>query len=142
LVAKYIPHYASAVRIPFWLHNILKPIGKFTMKLDYSELENGIRFIKLEGRLDLNGTYSIEVQFVNRCAGDGVRVLVDLSGVSYVSSVGIPMLVNTAKSVISRGGKMAFLNPQENVMKVLDLVGIPNLIPIYNDPQTALAELK
>lgn len=112
------------------------------MKLDYSELENGIRFIKLEGRLDLNGTYSIEVQFVNRCAGDGVRVLVDLSGVSYVSSVGIPMLVNTAKSVISRGGKMAFLNPQENVMKVLDLVGIPNLIPIYNDPQTALAELK
>lgn len=111
------------------------------MKLDYSELENGIRLIKLEGRLDLNGTYSIEVQFVNRCAGEGVRVLVDLSGVSYVSSVGIPMLVNTAKSVVSRGGKMAFLNPQENVMKVLDLVGISSVIPIYNNQQAALEGL-
>ncbi|MEW6285888.1 MAG: STAS domain-containing protein [Chloroflexota bacterium] len=112
------------------------------MKLDYTELENGIRLIKLEGRLDLNGTYSIEVQFVNRCAGDGVRVLVDLSGVSYVSSVGIPMLVNTAKSVVSRGGKMAFLNPQENVTKVLDLVGIPSVIPIYYDQKAAIESLK
>lgn len=112
------------------------------MKLDYTELENGIRLIKLEGRLDLNGTYSIEVQFVNRCAGDGVRVLVDLSGVSYVSSVGIPMLVNTAKSVVSRGGKMAFLNPQENVTKVLDLVGIPSVIPIYYNQQAAIEGLK
>ena len=34
------------------------------MKIDYSEIENGIRLIKLDGRLDLNGTYSIEVQFV------------------------------------------------------------------------------
>ncbi len=112
------------------------------MKLDYSELENGIRLIKLEGRLDLNGTYSIEVQFVNRCAGDGARVLVDLSGVNYVSSVGIPMLVNTAKSVVSRGGKMAFLNPQENVTKVLDLVGVSNVIPIFYDKQTAVESLK
>ncbi len=112
------------------------------MKLDYSELKSGIRLIRLEGRLDLNGTYSIEVQFVNRCAGDGVRVLVDLSGVSYVSSVGIPMLVNTAKSVVSRGGKMAFLNPQESVVKVLELVGVSQVIPIYHDQKAAIEGLK
>lgn len=112
------------------------------MKLDYSELKSGIRLIRLEGRLDLNGTYSIEVQFVNRCAGDGVRVLVDLSGVSYVSSVGIPMLVNTAKSVVSRGGKVAFLSPQENVVKVLELVGVSQVIPIYHDQKAAIESLK
>lgn len=112
------------------------------MKLDYSELKNGIRLIRLEGRLDLNGTYSIEVQFVNRCAGDGIRVIVDLSGVSYISSVGIPMLVNTAKSVVQRGGKMAFLNPQENVVQVLDLVGVTQVIPIYNDQAAAVQGLR
>jgi anti-anti-sigma factor len=111
------------------------------MKLEYTELKEGIRLIKLEGRLDLNGTYSIEVQFVSRCAGEGVRVLVDLSGVSYISSVGIPMLVNTAKSVVSRGGKMAFLNPQENVVKVLELVGVPLVIPIYHDQKAAVMGL-
>jgi anti-sigma B factor antagonist len=108
------------------------------MNLEYTELKDGIRLIKLEGRLDLNGTYSIEVQFVNRCAGDKVRVLVDLSGVNYVSSVGIPMLVNTAKSVVSHGGKMAFLSPQDNVSKVLELVGVSQVIPVYYDQNTAL----
>jgi len=112
------------------------------MNLEYSELKDGIRLIKLEGRLDLNGTYSIEVQFVNRCVGDKVRVLVDLSEVSYVSSVGIPMLVNTAKSVVSRGGKMAFLNPHENVVKVLELVGVTQVIPIYYDQKSAIKGLQ
>jgi anti-anti-sigma factor len=112
------------------------------MKLEYTELKDGIRLITLEGRLDLNGTYNIEVQFVNHCAGDKARVLVDLSGVSYVSSVGIPMLVNTAKSITSRGGKMAFLNPQENVVKVLELVGVSQVIPIYYDQKTAIENLQ
>lgn len=112
------------------------------MKLEYSELKDGIRLIRLEGRLDLNGTYSIEVQFVNRCAGDGVRVVVDLSGVNYVSSVGIPMLVNTAKSVVSRGGKMVFVNPQENVIKVLELVGVLQIIPVYPDQKAAIQSLQ
>lgn len=112
------------------------------MKLEYSELTDGIRLIRLEGRLDLNGTYSVEVPFVNRCAGDGIRVLVDLSGVNYISSVGIPMLVNTAKSVFSRGGKMAFLSPQENVVKVLELVGVTQVVPIYEDQAAAVAGLR
>jgi len=111
------------------------------MKLDYTELKDGIRLIKLDGRLDLNGTYSIEVQFVNYCAGDRARILVDLSGVNYVSSVGIPMLVNTAKSVVSRGGKMAFLSPQENVYKVLELVGVTQVTPIYTSQSKALKGL-
>ena len=111
------------------------------MKLDYSELENGVRLIKLNGTLDMNGTFSIEVQFVRRCAGENVRVLVDLAKVNYMSSIGIPLLVNTANSIVSRGGKIVFLNPQDNVLKVLELVGVPQMIPIHTDMDAAIAEL-
>ena len=111
------------------------------MKLDYSELDNGIRLIKLNGSLDMNGTYSIEIQFVRHCAGENVRLIVDLSKVSYMSSIGIPLLVNTTKSIVNRGGKVVFLNPQDNVLKVLDLVGVPDMIPILHDMEAAVAEL-
>ena len=111
------------------------------MKLDYTELDNGIRQIKLNGALDLNGTYSIEVQFVRHCAGENVRVLVDLSKVNYISSIGIPLLVNTAKSIVSHGGKVAFLSPKDNVMKVLELVGVPQMIPVHTNMDSAVAEL-
>jgi len=108
------------------------------MNLQYSELDNGIRLIKLIGSLDMTSTYVTEVEFVRRCAGDHARVLVDLSKVDYLSSIGIPMLINTAKSVISHGGKMALLNPQRSVAEVLDITGIPQIIPIYNDLESAM----
>lgn len=111
------------------------------MKLDYSELDNGIRLLKLNGTLDMNGTYSIEVQFVRHCAGENVRVLVDLAKVNFMSSIGIPLLVNSAKSIVSRGGKVAFLNPQDKVLSVLEMVGVPEMIPIHTDMDAAIAEL-
>ncbi|MEO5888400.1 MAG: STAS domain-containing protein, partial [Anaerolineales bacterium] len=107
------------------------------MKLQYSELDGGIRLIKLSGALDMNGTYSIEIEFVRQCAGENVRVIVDLSRVNYISSIGIPMLINTAKSISRQGGKMVLLNPQRNVAEVLEITGIPLVIPIYTDLESA-----
>jgi len=109
------------------------------MKLQYSELENGIRLIKLIGALDMNGTYSIEIEFVRQCVGENVQVVVDLSRVNYLSSIGIPMLINTAKSVANQGGKMALLTPQQHVAEVLEITGIPQIIPICTDLESAKA---
>jgi len=111
------------------------------MELQYSELEGGVRLIKLNGILDMNGTYRIEVDFVRHCAGEIVRVLVDLSEVTYLSSIGIPMLINAAKSVVRPGGKMILLNPQKAVEDVLDLAGISLIIPVCKDLNTAGLEL-
>jgi anti-anti-sigma factor len=111
------------------------------MQLEYSELDNGIHLIKLSGVLDMTGTYAIEVEFVRHCAGENVRVLVDLSNVNYVSSIGIPMLVNCAKSVSKYGGKMALLSPQRAVEQILEMAGIPLIIPIYRNLESAQAAL-
>ena len=112
------------------------------MKLQYRELEDDIRLIELSGKLDIYGVNEIDQAFVRHCAGDGVRVLVDLSGVSYISSIGIPMLINTAKSILKGGGKMALLSPQKNVAEVLNMTGIHLIIPIFHDLQSARDKLK
>lgn len=112
------------------------------MELEYRELDDGIRLIKLIGRLDLEGTTSVDQEFVQRCAGENVFVLVDLSRMSYISSIGIPMLISTAKAVANRGGRLAFLNPQSNVKSILDITGVSHVIRIYNDLETGQAQLK
>jgi anti-anti-sigma factor len=109
------------------------------MKLQQSELEGGIRLVKLIGTLDMNGTYSIEIEFVRSCAGENVCVIVDLSRMNYISSIGIPMLLNTAKSVSRQGGKLVLLSPQRNVAEVLEITGIPQIIPIHTDLESAIA---
>ena len=111
------------------------------MKLEYSELDNGVRLITLIGRLDMEGTHSIDKEFVQRCAGEKAFVLVDLSQVSYLSSIGIPMLISTTKAVSERGGRLAFLNPQTNVKSVLDITGVSTMVRIYKDIETAKERL-
>ena len=112
------------------------------MRLQYSELENGIRLIKLSGTLDIHGTDAIEVEFVRHCIGENLRVIVDLSKVNYISSIGIPMLINSAKSVARHSGKMVLLRPQRAVEDILELAGIPLIIPIYENLDKAILALK
>jgi anti-sigma B factor antagonist len=107
------------------------------MELQYSELENGIRLIKLKGELDIIGTGQIETKFAGYCAGDKVRVIVDLSEVDFLASIGIRMLTLTAKSIVSRGGKIVLLNPTPEVQHVLEVTGIPAIIPIYSHLESA-----
>jgi anti-anti-sigma factor len=106
------------------------------MKLEFSQFENGVRLIKLTGMLDIEGVNGIDRQFIQHCAGDGVFVLVDMARVTYLSSIGIPLLINAAKGVAARGGRLAFVSPQMNVKSVLDLTGVSHMIRVYPDVET------
>jgi anti-anti-sigma factor len=112
------------------------------MRLHFSELQDGIRLIRLSGSLDNFGVNQVEVEFVRCCAGENVCVLVDLSKVNYISSIGIPLLINSAKSIARQGGKMALLKPKKPVEDVLEMTGIPHIIPIYPNLNAAVSEIR
>jgi len=109
------------------------------MKLHYSEMDNGIRLINLVGSLDSAGFNSIDLEFTSHCSGDNARILVDLSEVDFIASIGIRMLTINAKSLASRNGKLALFSPIADVKKVLEIAGIPSVIPIYDNLESAEA---
>jgi anti-sigma B factor antagonist len=111
------------------------------MELQYSELDNGIRLIRLVGRLDILGVGLIETKFAGYCAGENPRVIVDLSAVDYMASIGIRLLNLNAKSIASRGGRMVLLSPLPEVRSTLDITGIPGIIPVYDGAESAEAAL-
>ena len=107
------------------------------MELQYSELKNKIRLIKLIGKLDILGVGAIETKFAGYCAGEGSRVLVDLSDVDFLASIGIRLLILNAKSVFGRDGRMVLFSPTPEVRSVLEVTGIPMIIPIYDGLESA-----
>lgn len=111
------------------------------MEIQYDELSNSIRLIKLIGKLDILGVNEIETKFSGYCSGENVKVLVDLSDVDFLASIGIRLLTTNAKSLLSRGGRMVLLNPTSSVREVLDLTGIPDIIPMYEQLESAEAVL-
>ena len=111
------------------------------MELEYSEVENNIKLIKLDGRLDIVGVGAIENQFSAYCSGENPRVIVDLSDVEFLASIGIRLLTLNAKSITTRGGRIVLLNPKTDIRDVLEITGIPAIIPIYESLESAEAVL-
>jgi anti-anti-sigma factor len=102
-------------------------------RLEVSELNDGIRCIKLSGRMDIQGTGALDTPFAAKSASVKSKVIVDISQVEFMASIGIRMLLSNAKAQDRRGGKMILLNPQPLVEETLRVAGIDKLIPIYTD---------
>jgi len=111
------------------------------MEIRVTDLDKGVTIIELTGRLDIMGVNNVETKFAAYCAGEKPRVIVDMSGVDFLASIGIRMLVTNAKSLRSRNGKMVLLNPTPDVLNVLEITDIPAIIPVYSKLESAEAVL-
>lgn len=99
---------------------------------------DGVTVAVLNGRLDVTGAGQIELKF-NALAGARKALVVDLSQVSFVASMGIRLLLIAGKTVTAKGGKMALLAPVPEVETVLKTAGINTIIPICAARDDALA---
>jgi anti-anti-sigma factor len=104
-------------------------------------LENGIKRIVLRGKMDIDGTNQIDLRLSAETSVERAFVVVDLSEVDFMASVGIGVLVRSYKALKLRGGKMVFLNPQKVVEMVLDRTLVNTLIPVYYDLKTACEQV-
>ena len=86
--------------------------------------------IALAGRLDTNTAPDLDKELDRILARGDVRQLVfDLAQLDYLSSAGIRCFVRARKAIEPRHGKVAIVNPQPAVRKVLDIVkAIPGAI--------------
>jgi anti-anti-sigma factor len=107
------------------------------MELYASELENGISLIKLTGKLDAAGVDEIEGKLLDHCLGENIRMIVDMSNVDLLASIGIRLLTVSAKSLSKRKGKMVILNPTVEIQSALEKDGVPAVIPIYSHLESA-----
>lgn len=107
------------------------------MEIQYRQLDDNISMVKLSGKLDIVGVGEIESKFSSYCNRDGVCMLVDLSDVDFLASIGIRLLTVNGKSVANHGGKMALVNPLPEVAHVLDVTGVAAIIPVYSDLEYA-----
>ena len=60
------------------------------------------------------------------------RVIVDLSGVCFIGSLGVHVLLDAAR-VRRRGGSLSLVSPEPIVARMLSLTGAGELIPVYPD---------
>src|SRR5579862_2332425 len=108
------------------------------MAIVVEELENDLTFVRLSGRIDVAGAVDIEMP-MNVVGGSRSWVVVDLSEVDFMASLGLRCLVQCAKAVQARRGKLVLLAPQPIVAEVITTSGIDELVPVYQLHAEAVA---
>lgn len=103
------------------------------------DLSETCRRVTLAGRLDMVGSEAITMRFASLTAVASRRVIVDLTGVTFLASVGIRDLISNAKAVAQRGGRMVLLvGGNDLVAKTLEATGIGAIVPIYANEAEAV----
>ena len=111
------------------------------MELHIEEPAGDITRVRLVGRMDYAGATEIDARFME-LAGREKFVLVDVSKVSFLASMGIRTLIMAAKALKERGGKMILFIPETMVAMVLKTSGTDILIPVYYDLPLACMALQ
>jgi len=102
------------------------------------DIGGGVTKLSLNGKLDIAGAGAIDMPW-SVMMGSRRAIVVDLSGTSFIASMGLRTLIMGAKTVASKGGKMVLLNPNADVAKVLEDSGTTSIVAIYSDLDAAVA---
>jgi anti-anti-sigma factor len=100
--------------------------------------ERGWSVMAVTGRLD-----SVAVdEFSARCAtwidAGHANVVLDLSGLLYVSSAGLSSILGAAKRVRARSGRFAVAGLKGLVKEIFSISGFETVLPTYPDVETAI----
>jgi anti-sigma B factor antagonist len=69
-------------------------------------------------------------------AGEG-KLIVDLSGVSFIDSSGLSVLISAFKLIRSKGGRMLLSGISKNVQTLLELTRLSEIFEMYATTEAA-----
>lgn len=108
------------------------------MSIETEVTSKGILVIKLLGRMQLQELQSMEDKFKTLIKGQNA-VIVDLSGLVALFSMGLRTLIQSAQTLELKGGRMVLMAPTKDILAVLLASGVSDLIAICEDLEEAEA---
>ena len=88
--------------------------------------------LSVAGELDMHTSPALQEQLDVLSVGDKPKVAVDLSGVPFMDSSSLGILVSNFKRLQERGGDLALIGVAGSPQKVLAITGVDHVIPLYD----------
>jgi anti-sigma B factor antagonist len=95
--------------------------------------------LPLKGEIDLHVSPSVTASLNTMIEKKPERLVVDLSGVSYIDSAGLAALIQAMQKVEAYGGKFLLAGLQETVRSIFEISRLDQVFQIFPDADAALA---
>ena len=104
-----------------------------------NRMVGSVRLVKITGRLDPgegpDPFFAMIEEFVK---ADEANFLVDLRGVTYISSTGVGSLIKCYRLVMKKKGYLKLLSPSQSVKNILAVAKLDGVFEIFPDESAAI----
>ena len=105
-----------------------------------SRTNNDIHIVAIAGSLD--STTSPDAQkSLDAVVAGAKKVLLDFSGLDYISSAGLRILLGAAKQLRASGGTLGMFGLNQSVREVFEISGFSTILSVYQSEAEALGAM-
>ncbi len=105
------------------------------------ESQGDLAVVVLTGRLDSTNAADTEGRILAQIENGRPRIVVDASGLEYLSSAGLRVFLVVAKRVKAAGGALALHSLTDHVREVFEISGFVNVLTVCPSREDALGRV-
>jgi anti-anti-sigma factor len=109
------------------------------MQVALSNHNSGTVVVSVSGRIDATTSDQFKQQLMETISDRPIQLILDFAQLEFISSIGLRVLVVTAKRVAAVRGKLVFCGLTGPVREVFELAGFVSVVPLFPDRAAALA---
>lgn len=95
--------------------------------------------VNISGRLDTTNYQDLEKALQEIVDGGVKNIIIDASGMNYISSSGLRIFLMFLKKINVLGGRFVISGMQEGIHEIFKISGFTSIFEIYTDTETAKA---
>jgi anti-sigma B factor antagonist len=103
-------------------------------------IHDDVSVLALDGRLDTNGAPELETEVARLFAAGRSRIVLDFAAVKFVSSIGLRVIIASAKRATAAGGVLILAAAPPIVSDVFEIANIGRILRIHAAVDAAVAE--
>ena len=104
------------------------------------EQQGALCLVRVHGEIDLSNAQEVSSAIGMAMGQEARGLVVDLSGLTYLDSAGVALLLRLAERLRARRRQLHLVVPRGSpVRRVLDFTGLPRVIPLEARLEDALA---
>ena len=92
------------------------------------------------GEIDAATADQLSAAVAGALADGHKHVLVDFAGVTFIDSTGLGVLVKAHRAATAADARFAVVHPTPQTRKLIRVLGLDELLHVYDTPEQALAD--
>lgn len=94
--------------------------------------------ITVAGEVDLSSSPALREEFLRLVGLGRYQVIVDLSGVEFLDSTGLGVLVAGLKRLRDNGGDLVLAGPEPRILRLFEITGLTKVFVIHASVEEAV----